>query len=243
MTAEAPKMYGELAPWWHLLSVVEDYLTEAMFFHELLDRVGHVAPPHTLLELGSGGGNNAWHLKAYYQLTLVDLSAGMLAASRTLNPECEHIEGDMRTLRLGRLFDAVFIHDAICYMTTEADLRRALETAFVHCRAGGAAVFVPDDVRETFKTQTEHGGHDGEDRGIRYMEWSYDPDETDTVSTADYVYMLREGADTMRVIHDRHICGLFGWSDWMRLLAEVGFASQVEMDSYGRNVFIGVKPH
>jgi len=44
----------------------------------------------------------------------------MLELSRTINPEAEHILGDMRTLRLGRTFDAVLIHDAICYMTTEA---------------------------------------------------------------------------------------------------------------------------
>ena len=62
------------------------------------------------------------------------------------------------------------------------------------------------------------------------------------MSTTDYAYLLREGADTVRTVHDRHICGLFARSDWMRLLAEVGFSSQVEMDSYGRNVFIGVKP-
>ena len=31
--------------------------------------------------------------------------------SRSINPECEHVQGDMRTLRLGREFDAVFVHD------------------------------------------------------------------------------------------------------------------------------------
>ena len=69
--------------------------------------------PGTLLELGSGGGNNASHLKARFNCTLTDISPDMLALSRTLNPECEHLEGDMRTLRLGRTFDVVFIHDAI----------------------------------------------------------------------------------------------------------------------------------
>ena len=29
----------------------------------------------------------------------------------------------MRSVRLGRTFDAVFVHDAIAYMTTEDDLR------------------------------------------------------------------------------------------------------------------------
>src|SRR5260370_768990 len=85
--------------------------------------------PLTVLELGSGGGNSAFHLKAHFAMTLVDLSPRMLLVSRKLNPECEHIRGDIRTLRLGRTFDAVFVHDAICHMTTEPDLRAVLQTA------------------------------------------------------------------------------------------------------------------
>ena len=40
--------------------------------------------------------------QAQFTLTLTDLSEGMLAQSRALNPEAEHIAGDMRTLRLNR---------------------------------------------------------------------------------------------------------------------------------------------
>ena len=46
----------------------------------------------------------------------------------------------MRTLRLGRTFDAVLIHDSIMYMTTEADLAAAALTAFVHTRPRGATL-------------------------------------------------------------------------------------------------------
>src|SRR4029079_11967617 len=115
---EQPKLYGELASWFHLLSSPVDYAEEAEFARTLLAPAAS-APPQTLLELGSGGGNNASHLKAHFQMTLVDLSPGMLAVSRQLNPECEHVEGDMCAVRLGRLFDAVFVHDAIMYLTTE----------------------------------------------------------------------------------------------------------------------------
>lgn len=234
-----PKLYTELASWWHLLSAPADYAEEAAFYHQVLTE-SCARPPRTLLELGSGGGNNASHLKAHYQMTLVDRSAGMLAVSRQLNPECEHVQGDMRTMRLGRLFDAVFIHDAIMYMTTEDDLRRAMETAYVHCRAGGVALFVPDFVRETFRPETDHGGHDGQGRGIRYLEWVYDPDENDTTCVMDFAYLLREG-ERVWVEHDRHICGLFGRGDWLRLIGEVGFQAKVVGDSYGRDVFVGVK--
>ncbi len=104
-------------------------------------------------------------------MTLVDLSPGMLEVSRRLNPRCEHHVGDLRAVRLGLLFDAVFIHDAVTYMTTVDDLRAALETAFVHCRPGGITVVFPDEVAETFEPTTEHGGSDGPD-GRSAATWS-----------------------------------------------------------------------
>src|SRR5512142_3025896 len=135
-TRALPALYRELAGWFHLLTAPEDYTEESALYTKTI--VGACAtPPRTLLELGSGGGNNASHMKAHFQMTLTDLSAEMLDVSRRLNPECEHIQGDMRSVRLGRLFDAVFIHDAISYMLTEADLARAIETAYIHCRPGG----------------------------------------------------------------------------------------------------------
>ena len=160
-------------------------------------------------------------------MTLTDLSAEMLELSRTINPELEHIQGDMRTLRLGREFDAVFVHDAVVYMTTEADLRAAIETAYIHCRPGGVALFAPDHVRENFAPATDHGGHDGTDgRGLRYLEWTWDPDPSDDHYTVDYAYLLREAAGSVRVEQDRHIEGLFSRATWLRLLDEAGFEAK-----------------
>ena len=82
----------------------------------------------------------------------------MLAESKKQNPELEHIEGDMRTLRLGKTFDGVLIHDAIMYMTSEEDLRAAFVTAYEHCKPGGVVVIAPDWVAETFRPQTTHEG-------------------------------------------------------------------------------------
>lgn len=241
MSSDTPKLYAELASWWPLFSSPADYLEEAEFFQQVLLDSCHPAPA-TLLELGSGGGNNASHLKTRFQLTLVDRSPQMLDVSRKLNPECEHIEGDMRSVRLNRLFDAVFIHDAICYMTTEQDLRSAIETAFVHCRPRGVALFVPDYTRETFKTSTEHGGDDDRTRGIRYLEWSFDPDPSDTTHTVCFVYLLRDEDGLIRVEHEQHLNGLFSENFWNQLLKEVGFTTSVIDDQYGRRLFIGRKP-
>lgn len=64
----------------------------------------------------------------------------------------------MRTLRLDREFDVVFVHDAVMYATEPAGLRATLRTAAAHCRRGGLVAVVPDFVRETFTPGTSHGG-------------------------------------------------------------------------------------
>src|SRR5216684_2774792 len=125
------RLYGDLAAWWPLISPPEDYAEEAGYFAQLLRSAP--LPVRDVLELGSGGGSNAHHLRASFAMTLVDL----------------------RTVRLHRSFDAVFVHDAVDYLLTEADLRHAMDTAFAHCRPGGIAMFVPDRTTETFEHATD----------------------------------------------------------------------------------------
>ena len=216
-------MYSDLAPWFHLLTHPSDYTDEAAFVTRVVDEVVD-GSARTLLELGSGGGNNASHLKQRFQCTLTDISPEMLALSRTVNPECEHLEGDMRALRLGRTFDVVFVHDAISYVTTEEDLGAAIETAAMHARPGGVVILVPDATTEIFKPQTDHGGHDGDDgRSLRYLEWTHAP-EPPGASTyvTDYAIVARGPGTELRVVHDRHTLGLFPQATWTRLIVEAG---------------------
>jgi SAM-dependent methyltransferase len=241
------RMYGELASWFHLITAPAEYADEAEEVVRLLADHGvelrPANPDATLLELGSGGGNTASHLKAVAHLTLTDLAPAMLALSATLNPECEHIEGDMRTLRLGRTFDAVLLHDAVMYMTTEADLRAAIETAFAHLRPGGALVLFPDFTAETYQPKTEHGGHDGPDgRSLRYLEWTFDPDPSDTTVVTHFAYLLRDADGSVRVLDDRHAEGIFRRATWLRILADVGFRVDAFVGRWEVEVFVGVRP-
>ncbi len=241
MSAEQPKLYTELAGWWQLVSPTDDYADEAAFFKELF----RAENARTLLELGSGGGNVAWFLKKDFALTLTDISSAMLAESKKQNPELEHIQGDMRTLRLGKAFDGVLIHDAIMYMTSEEDLRAALVTAYVHCKSGGLVVIAPDWVAETFRPHTTHEGVDVGGRGVRYLEWIWDADPNDTRVNYEFILALKEG-DELRTVVDRQVVGVFPRATWLRLLKEVGFeAEAVEDPSTGgerSEVFIGHKP-
>jgi len=219
-----PLLYSELVDWYRLVDPPADHEDEATSYQVALERA--ISPaPETLLELGAGGGHNALFLKRRFRCTLTDLSEAMLALSRELNPECEHIHGDMRSLRLGRTFDAVLVHDAVMYMTTEDDLVAVAHTAFVHTRPGGAAVFAPDCVRETFREgTTELSGGEGP-RALRGLEWDWDPDPADDTTITEYVFLLRDGT-SVRAVHDRHVEGLFSIATWRRALTGAGF--QVE---------------
>ena len=237
-----PRLYTDLASWWPLLSPPEHYEEEAEaiigFLRETLGEV-----PATILELGSGGGNSASYLKRHATMTLVDLSPGMLDVSRKLNPGVEHLEGDMRHVRLGRTFDAVFIHDAIMYMTTESDLTAALATAHAHLKPGGAVLVMPDCVSETYVPNVEDGGEDGDDgRAMRYLIWTHPPVPGATAFYEDFAMMLRTPDGAVECVHDRHVFGVFWRAQWQEAFRRAGFAEVIERaDPWRQVVFIARK--
>jgi SAM-dependent methyltransferase len=240
------RLYDDLAPWFHLLTAPDEYAGEAARYEALA--LGACPDARTLLELGSGGGNNATHLKRRFKCTLTDLSPAMLALSEGINPECEHLVGDMRSLRLGRAFDVVFVHDAVMYLTTEEDLRACIETAFVHTRPGGVALFAPDSTLEGYVPGASHGGHDGADgRRLRYLEWSHPVHAGANVARVDFAVLLCESDGSIRTVHDAHSFGLFPESTWLQLLGDEGFEALVthadpDDGDAPQPVFVGVRP-
>jgi trans-aconitate methyltransferase len=242
-------LYDQLVPWYDLLDPLADHQDEATDLGEAFRAaLGH--HPQSLLELGAGAGNNAHFLgQNIPQLTLTDLSEKMLALSRTTNPTAHHVVGDMRTLRLGQTFEAVLIHDAIVYLTTEPDLRAALHTAWLHLAPGGVAIFAPDCIRESFHEMSEHHQNSHGTRAMHCLEWSWDPDPDDTTYTVEYAFLLRDGT-RMESAHDTHVEGLFSRETWLRLLREVGFEAEIvarpledehEAQGYNTEVYLGRK--
>ncbi len=172
----------------------------------------------------------------------------MLELSRRLNPECEHVQGDMRSIRLGRVFDCVLVHDAVSYMASRADLARAIATAFAHTAPGGVALFQPDFVSETFEPGTGTGGSDAGARGLRYLEWRWVPESSHETYVTDMAYLIRDERGAAEVFHDRHVMGLFPRAVWLELVAAAGFeplAVPFEHSSsshVGHPVFLGLRP-
>ncbi len=241
-----PRLYSTLASWWPLLSPPTDYAVEAHFYADELVAACRRRPVR-LLELGSGGGNNASHMKRRFDLTLVDLSPQMLAVSRALNPECRHVEGDMRTVRLDERFDLVFVHDAASFLVEEADLCATLTTAAAHLEPGGAVLFAPDHTRESFVPAANHGGNDADGRALRYLEWTWDPDPDDDTYLCHFAILMRDADGTVTNEHDAHVLGMLSRDTWLSCMREAGFDAEAipcpfaEAAGFCGEVFIGTR--
>lgn len=180
-------------------------------------------PVATLLDIGCGGGKNILNLKREFNVTGLDLNPAMLMQATELNPDCTFVQGDMRTFRLGRVFDAVLMDDAISYMNCRADFVTAFHAAYAHLTPGGVLITTPDVTIETFrqnKTTTTPATRDGLD--VLFIENVYDPDPTDEQYETTILYLIRDHG-SLRIETDHWSMGIFPLDTWRHVLGETGF--------------------
>lgn len=243
-----PRLYDDLAWLWPLLSPPEHYESEAAVLAGLIE--AHLRPepdrPAALLELGAGGGHTLVHLADRHDCTAVDLSEPMLENCRRLVPRADTVCADMRWVRLGRTFDAVFIHDAVDYLLNADDVRRTLDTAAAHLRPGGLCVVAPTYTRETFVDgDVADDGTTTDSEQLTYFTFVHDPDPDDDTFEMILLYLIREARTRrVQVIEDRHTCGLFTAAQWLGWLRDAGFDARRDDADVGDapwTMFVGLK--
>ena len=246
------RLYGDLAHLWPIISPPEEYMVEAQEWLDVirgrldLSAAAGLGLP-ALLELGCGGGHLLSHLTQHFITEAVDISPEMLEISRGLNSQTLHHLGDMRDVRLGRTFDVVAIHDAINYMTTEDDLRAAIETATIHLNPGGVLLLAPDCIEETFTgPRVVEWTREAEDRSVTFIEYMGKPRSGSTTIESVFIFVIDDDGD-IRVEVDRHTGGLFPTKTWLGLLDAAGLDGEyIQTNAYeggfGGNLFVGRKP-
>jgi len=124
-----------------LLYADKDYAGEAGRAIELAERATSRRPT-SVLELGAGTGGHAVHLAAAgIEVVGVEASRDMIARSTPV-PGVQLLEGDARSVRLDRPFDAVLaLFHVASYQAEDDDLAAFLATAAAHLAPGGAFVF------------------------------------------------------------------------------------------------------
>lgn len=242
--------YNELAWIDDLLADPVDCEKEVSLYVELIKRAA-VEPPRTLLHLGSGAG---WHditFKQHFQVTGVDLSCGMLERARRLHPDIEYLEGDMRTLRLERQFDAVTIPDGIDYTASIDELRKAIQTAARHLKTGGVLLVVANPA-ETFRDN--NFAYTGERDGVQVtlFENNYVNRFRPNTYEATLTYLIRRQGE-LTIHTETQVLGLFARETWLELFREAGLMLQQTSSSgfyeryllgegeYTRTVFVANK--
>ena len=149
MSKEGPmvSVFAEYAGFYDALYRDKDYEAEVDFLVDTFARYG--VAPRNILDLGSGTGNHDLPLaRRGYQVVGVDQSPAMVAQARRkadeagLTGRAEFVVGDVRSLELGRPFDAVVsMFAVVSYMRTNDDLRGMFATARRHLEPGGLFVF------------------------------------------------------------------------------------------------------
>lgn len=217
------RLYTDLAWLWPMWGdATTEYAHYCQHVTSLIRRYAK-HPAVTLLDIGCGGGKNILNLKQKFNVTGVDLSSTMLEQAKDLNPECMFVQGDMRTIRLDRTFDAVLMDDAISHMSCLADFAAAFSIAHDHMNPGGVLVATPDVTFETFqqnKTTATQATRDGLD--VVFVENVYDPDPTDEQYETTILYLIRDHG-CLRIETEHWTMGIFPLDTWRHVLRETGF--------------------
>lgn len=211
--------YNELAWTEDLLADPSDYEGEVESYIGLIRRSSS-HPPGTLLHLGCGAGGHDAILKQHFAVTGVDVSPGMLERARLRNPDVAYIEGDMRTVRLDRQFDAVAIPDSIDYMSSLQELQMAIGTAVAHVKPGGVLLVVAK-TREIFNDNNfAYSGEQG-DLHVTLLENNhinrYRPDNYE----ATLIYLIRRSG-VLTIHTECHVLGLFSQGAWNQVFTDAG---------------------
>jgi SAM-dependent methyltransferase len=213
--------YSDLAWTEPILAPPENYVEENRFFCEILNEYSQMEIK-SLLHLACGAGCQDYTFKQYFSVTGLDISPQMLALAKSINPEVSYIEGDMRTARLNRQFDAVVIPDSIDYMQTENDLRLTIATAYEHLRTGGVLLIVAN-TKEEFQENNFIYTAKKDQLTITVFENNFIPDPQLDRYEATIVYLIRKNGK-QKVVSETHQLGLFALDLWMNLLTETGFS-------------------
>lgn len=181
----------------------------------------------SLLNMGCGGGKNAFNLKKHFNVTGIDISKPMLKLAKKLNPKCTFQHGDMRNCSLKRRFDSVLIDDSVSCMLTKTDLFKVFKNAYKHLTDGGVMIVTPDECKETFRQNTTRvssadPASKPDNTDVMFIENYYDPDKKDTTYEGTLIYLIRKNGK-LRAEHDLHILGLFSLDVWRKKLREAGF--------------------
>jgi SAM-dependent methyltransferase len=137
---------------------IKDYHAETAELRRIIDQSCPGAK--SLLDVACGTGAHLAELRQWYEVEGADLSPAMLSVAGERLPGVPLHEADMRTLDLGRFFDAVIcLFSSIGYVTEPAEMGSAVARLAAHVAPGGVLILDgwvrPDEWHDRFRPEPD----------------------------------------------------------------------------------------
>lgn len=218
---------------------LKDYRAETAELDRLIKESCPAA--RTLLDVACGTGAHLAELSRRYEVEGADLSPAMLAVARRRLPGISLHQADMRTLDLGRSFDAVIcLFSSIGYVTDPSEMRSTVARLAAHVAPRGVLILDgwvrPDEWRESFRPEPDIA-RDEEVLVVRLAHSRLEGNVTEL--DMHHLVQTAEGID---YFVERHRLALTPTADYVSAVETAGLAARVIPDYMpGRDRIVGLK--
>lgn len=195
---------------------------------------------NSVLDMTCGTGSQAFHLAAAgYQITGSDFSSALIQIARNKallqKKSIEFIEGDMRSLKVGK-FDAVItMFNAIGHLS-KTSFAKALRNVHHNLKTGGIYVFDIFNLQAlTNKIVAELACHTNKkvgDTQLLQSQCSTINREKGQLTSYDS-YMIQTNAETPKMFNNKFTLQIYISQELRNVLANNGFETLEQYDIYG----------
>jgi len=218
----------------------KDYAAEAARVEELIR--ARTPDARTLLDVACGTGMHLEHLRARFACEGVDLDEGLLSVARRRVPGVPLHRGDMRTLDLGRRFDAITcLFSAIGFVGGLDGLADAARSFAAHLEPGGVLIVEPWIAPDAWKPNRPHVlSASTEEIALARVTLSGVRDERISTTEMHYTVATSDGVESWVELHELY---LFTDEEMRAALEDAGL--EVEHDPaglIGRGLWIATRP-
>jgi ubiquinone/menaquinone biosynthesis C-methylase UbiE len=234
-------LYSKLAKYYDLIYNYRDYLDEAVRLQNLIIK-NMEYEANTLLDVACGSGLHLKHLKDDFSCTGVDVSPAMVRIAKSNVNGVSFKEGDMKDLKLGKLFDVVTcLFGSIGYVKTLANIERVILSFFNHLKPKGLLLIETSNNSSAFVLgEPRVTSYDG--KNVKVARINHSNIRLATAVINMHILVAEKGKDVNYLV-DKHELGLFGDKEMSMIMKECGFKGKVLKSGFlpGRELLIGIK--
>lgn len=220
-------MFSQSARIYDAVYSFKDYATEAGRIHTVVEERAPAAS--SLLDVACGTGKHLEQLRAWYEVSGLDLDPQLVEIARGRLGDVPLFVGDMASFELNRRFDVVTcLFSSIGYVGTLERLNRAVAAMSAHLNSGGVLIVEPWLTPDVWVTDRPHLlTVDEPDLKIARMTIS---GRDGRLAVMDFTYLVGT-PDGVQEFSERHEAALFTDREYRQAFSAAGLT--VDHDDHG----------